>query len=168
MKYSCFAAALLLVTSASASRADPSAVNPPPGAKPIVELHADGVQLYTCTGEGQKFEWAFKGPEANLFDAEGRKVGRHFGGPTWKLDDGSAAVGEVVAKTDAPEPGAIQWLLLRVKSHEGTGALTPVAFIRRADTRGGVAPATGCDADHVGVSARMRYSAVYAFFSAAN
>jgi ATP adenylyltransferase len=27
-----------------------------------------------------------------------------FSGPTWKLDDGSAVVGEVVAKMDAPEP----------------------------------------------------------------
>jgi len=40
----------------------------------------------------------------------------HFGGPTWKLDDGSAVVGEVIAKADAPEPDAFQWLLLRAKS----------------------------------------------------
>ena len=81
--------------------------------------------------------------------------------------DGSEVVGEVVAKADAPEPHAIQWLLLRAKSHLGSGALSPVAYIRRADTTGGLAPSTGCDASHLSEQARMRYSATYQFFSAA-
>jgi hypothetical protein len=76
-------------------------------------------------------------------------------------------VGEVVAKADAPEAGAIAWLLLRAKSHEGSGELTAVAFIRRSNTKGGVAPAIGCDADHLSEQARMRYSAEYQFFGMA-
>jgi len=164
MKHACLAATAILVLSAVAGRADPASINPPPGAKPILELNADGVQIYMCATTGPKFEWVFKGPEANLFDAENRQVGLHFGGPTWKLDDGSAVVGEVAAKIDAPQPGAIQWLLLRAKSHQGTGTLTAVTFIRRAQTKGGIAPAAGCDADHVGFAARIRYSAVYTFF----
>jgi len=83
------------------------------------------------------------------------------------MDDGSAIIGEIVARGDAPESGAIQWLLLRVKSQEGSGALAQAAFIRRMDTKGGTAPKTGCDASHVSQQARMRYSAVYQFFSAA-
>jgi hypothetical protein len=37
-------------------------------------------------------------------------------------------VGEVIAKADAPNPGAIQWLLLRAKSHEGSGMLSAGGF----------------------------------------
>jgi hypothetical protein len=161
------AAAILIGTGLFAARADQSAVAPPAGSAPVLELVADGVQIYTCEAKEGGFAWSFKGPEANLFDKQGRQVGTHFAGPTWKLDDGSDVVGEVVAKADAAEPGAIQWLLLRVKSHQGSGALSPVAYIRRAETKGGLAPSTGCDASHLAQQARMRYSATYQFFSAA-
>jgi hypothetical protein len=106
------------------------------------------------------------GAEANLFDEQGWQIGTHFAGPSWKMNDGSEVVGEVVAKADAPDPGAIQWLLLRAKSHEGSGMLSQAAFIRRADTKGGVGPKTGCDANHLSQQARMRYSATYQFFGA--
>ena len=161
------AAAILIGTGLFAARADQSAVAPPPGSAQVLELVADGVQIYTCEAKEGGFRWSFKAPEANLFDKEGRQVGTHFAGPTWKLDDGSDVVGEVMAKADAAEPGAIQWLLLRVKSHQGSGALSPVAYIRRAETKGGTTPSTGCDASHVSQQARMRYSATYQFFSAA-
>ena len=128
---------------------------------------ADGVQIYACEAKDNGFEWTFKAPEASLFDEHGRQEGTHFGGPTWKLDDGSAVVGEVVAKADAPKPNAIPWLLLRAKSHEGSGRLSTVAFIRRANTKGGAAPAAGCDASHFPEQARMRYSAEYQFFNIA-
>jgi hypothetical protein len=161
------AAAILIGTGLFAARADQSAVAPPAGSAPVLELVADGVQIYTCEAKEGGFAWSFKAPEANLFDKQGRQVGAHFAGPTWKLDDGSDVVGEVVAKADAAEPGAIQWLLLRVKSHQGSGALSPVAYIRRTETKGGLAPSTACDASHLSQQARMRYSATYQFFSAA-
>ncbi len=132
----------------------------------MLEVVAEGVQIYTCDPKDGGFEWSFKAPDANLFDKQGRQVGAHFAGPTWKIDDGSEVVGEVVAKADAPEPGAIQWLMLRAKSHKGPGALSKVAYIRRTETKGGLAPSTGCDAGHRAQQARMRYSAVYQFFSA--
>ena len=65
-----------------------------------------------------------------------------------------------------PPAGAIPWLLLRAKSHVGTGPLASAAFIRRAETVGGIAPAGGCDAAHNGEQARMRYSALYEFLGA--
>src|SRR5262245_29801133 len=104
-----------------AVNADPTAVAPPPGATLLLEVEAHGVQIYACESEGAAFEWSFKAPEATLFDKQGRQIGTHFAGPTWKMDDGSTLVGEVIAKADAPAPGAIQWLLLRAKSHEGSG-----------------------------------------------
>jgi len=52
------------------------------------------------------------------------------------------------------------------KAHEGQGILADVAFIRRIDTKGGVAPTTGCDAGHISEPERMRYSATYQFLGA--
>ena len=161
-----FAAALLLA-GAPVTRADDGAVAPPQGAMLALEVVADGVQIYACEAKGSSFEWVFKSPEANLFDRSGRRVGTHFAGPSWKTEDGTSIVGEIVAKQDAPEKGAIPWLLLRAKSHEGTGPLADTAFIRRADTKGGAAPGSGCDPTQSGTQARMRYSATYQFFTAA-
>jgi hypothetical protein len=148
--------------------ADQTGVAPPQGSAPLLEVVADGVQIYTCETKGSLFQWTFTAPEAILFDKQGRQIGTHFAGPTWKMADGSAIVGEVIGKADAPEKDAIQWLLLRTKAHEGQGILADAAFIRRTETRGGVAPATGCDASHISEQVRMRYSAIYQFFSAAN
>jgi hypothetical protein len=94
-------------------------VAPPPGSALLLEAVADGVQIYACEAQGSLFHWTFKGPEANLFDKQGRQIGTHFAGPTWKMADGSAIVGEVIAKADAPEKNAIQWLLLRPKPMKG-------------------------------------------------
>lgn len=160
------AAAILFGAGASAAHAD-EAVMPPSGSALLLERVADGVQIYTCESKEGRFEWTFQAPEANLFDKQDRQTGTHFGGPTWKMVDGSAVIGEVIAKADAPEPDAIPWLLLRAKSHEGTGTLSAVDYVRRTDTKGGGAPRTGCDANHVSEHARMRYSATYQFFGAA-
>src|SRR5258707_2239894 len=122
------AAGILIGTGVFTVAADQAAVTPPQTSALLLELFADGVQIYTCEAKESRFQWSFKAPEANLFDKQGRQIGTHFGGPTWKLDDGSAVVGEVIAKADAPEPDAIQWLLLRAKSHEGSGTLSAVAY----------------------------------------
>jgi hypothetical protein len=152
---------------AGVARAADPLVPAPQGAAKLFEVAADGVQIYACEAKGQGFEWVFKSPEANLFDAQGLQVGTHFAGPTWKTGDGSSVVGEVASRADAPAGGAIPWLLLRAKSHGGSGILSAVAFIRRADTKGGAAPASGCDAAHSGAQARVRYYALYQFFGAA-
>ena len=159
---------IFIGTAGLAADADQTAVAPPQGSTLLFEVGADGVQIYTCESKAGGFQWSFKAPEANLFDKQGRQIGTHFAGPTWKMDDGSAVVGEVIAKADAPDPGAGQWLLLRAKWHEGSGTLSQAAFIRRTDTKGGEAPKTGCDASHLSRQARMRYSAIYQFFGAAN
>jgi Protein of unknown function (DUF3455) len=156
-----------LLAATSPARAEDSALAPPAGTALLLRVVADGVQIYACevtdTGRG----WVFKAPEAALFDSGGRQIGTHFAGPTWKLADGSAVVGELAARADAPEAGAIPWLLLRAKSHDGgAGTLANAAFIRRIDTKGGAAPKTGCEAAHIGQQARMRYSAVYEFYTA--
>src|ERR1700730_3448933 len=139
------AAGILTGAGAFAVGADEVAVPAPQGSALLLELIADGVQIYACAAKEGGFEWSFKAPEANLFDRQGRQGGPPVGAPTWKIDDGSSVVGEVIAKADAPEPGAIRWLLLRAKSHEGSGGLSAVAYIRRTPTNGGTAPRTRRD-----------------------
>src|SRR5471030_2331653 len=127
MRCLALAAAILLVPVTAVLAADPL-VPPPAGARLLLEAEADGVQIYTCTAKGAGFEWVLKAPEANLFDKKGLLVATHFAGPTWKTGDGAAVVGEVVTRADTPAAGAIPWLLLRAKSHEGTGGLATASF----------------------------------------
>jgi hypothetical protein len=127
---------------------------------------ARGTQNYTCqkkSDAAETYEWAFSGPEADLFDSAGNKIGTHFAGPTWQLNDGSKVVGSV--KEKAPSPDSIAWLLLEAKSTEGQGKLTGVTFVQRLETEGGKPPAGGCDANHVGEIQKVAYRASYHFFA---
>src|SRR5271170_7331293 len=113
----------LLILGTVPALADQAAVAPPAHAPLLVEAQADGVQIYACEAKDKGPEWVFNAPEANLFDAAGRQIGTHFAGPGWKLTDGSVVTGAAVAKADAPLPGAVPWLLLAAKTHEGSGGL---------------------------------------------
>ena len=162
------AAAILIGTGGIAANADQAAIAPPKGSAPLLELTADGVQIYTCEAKEGGFDWSFKAPEANLFDKQGRQVGTHFAGPTWKFDDGSEVVGEVIAKADATEPRAIQWLLLSREEPSRVGRGCPPSLISVGQRqRAGEPRAPAGGASHRARQARVRYSAVYQFFSAA-
>ena len=118
------------------------------------DVYATGVQIYSC----EAGTWNVKGPEADLFNAEGQKVGTHFAGPSWKNNDSGLVVGEVVAKENSPKNDDIPWLLLKAKSHEGSGAWSAVAYVRRIDTNRGVAPKDGCEPG-------VPYKATYQFYA---
>lgn len=108
----------------------------PKGAPLLLAVDADGVQIYTCEAKDPGFAWVFKAPEANLFDKQGRQIGTHFAGPSWKFADGGV-VGEVAARADAPASGAIPWVLLKAKGHEGSGMPANTAFILASTPRAG-------------------------------
>jgi hypothetical protein len=156
---------VLLLATATGTIAEEPGVSAPPGATQLLEVEGQGVQIYACGKGSDGYHWVFKAPDAALFDTTGRQVGTHFAGPTWQFADGSKIVGEVVAQASAPSPHAIAWLLLRVKSHEGSGVLSKVDFVRRVDTQAGVAPAAPCDAAQALTEARMRYTARYLFYA---
>jgi len=152
-------AALSLCVGASARAQSPS-LEPPAGSRLLLTVTGVGVQIYGCGESG----WALTGPEADLLDSMGRKVGTHFKGPAWKLADGSEVHAKPSASHPAPDAGAVAWLLLAATDHLGAGTLSSVDYITRTDTKGGAAPATGCDAAHRGAEERVRYSAVYRFY----
>jgi hypothetical protein len=132
----------------------------------VLEADAKGDQIYTCTSAAAGgFEWKLEAPDAALYDAQGKPIGKHYAGPTWETNDGDTVVGQVKEKMDAPEPDAIPWLLLEVTSKTGKGVLWPVRTVLRRDTHGGKAPKDGCDAGHVGAKTRVGYRAKYVFYS---
>lgn len=47
---------------------------------------ATGFQIYICRpGASGMPAWTLKAPDAELFDEQGKSIGKHFGGPTWQL-----------------------------------------------------------------------------------
>jgi hypothetical protein len=134
-----------------------------------LEAHAVGVQIYECSAtktDPTRFEWVFKAPEADLFDSDGKKIGKHYAGPTWESNDGSKVIGEVKAKDNGPDAGAIPWLLLSAKSTSGKGVFSQILSVQRLFTAGGKAPAEGCDKAQSGKETRVAYKARYVFFVA--
>ena len=124
----------------------PAILAPPASSVLLFELGARGVQIYGCEAkpdDATAFVWTFKAPEAELVNGRGEVVGTHFAGPTWQGQDGSAVVGAVLERADAPDPGAIPWLLLEAKEHVGSGAFSTITYVQRLDTAGGVAPSRG-------------------------
>ncbi len=163
-------ALLCLFASSPATFADttPTNLEPPANQTLALTLNAKGVQIYECrpaANDPAKFEWVFKAPEADLFDAKGQRVGRHFAGPSWELADGSKVVGKVKAKADAPDDKGVPWLLLEAVQANGP-TLGKVQSIQRVDTVGGKAPADPPDASKVGQEMRVAYTATYKFYVA--
>lgn len=134
-----------------------------------VSVQARGVQIYECgvsKADPARFEWIFKAPEAELFDKAGKRIGKHYAGPTWEAGDGSKAVATAKERYDGPDVNAIPWLLLNVTSAEGNGIFGKTQSVQRLKTAGGKAPADGCDQAQLGKIARVNYRAVYDFYVA--
>jgi len=174
MQSKVLSSAILSAAILGASAAAPAAVpdvptplRPPAGEVMFVEALASGVQIYECTakpGDPAAHQWAFRAPEAALSDRAGYRIGRHFAGPTWEAADGSRAVGAAEASAASPQPGAIPWLLLGVKSTSGSGVFAQATHVQRLDTAGGAAPAEPCTAANLGQVARVPYTATYVFY----
>jgi Protein of unknown function (DUF3455) len=152
--------------STTASAATPANLTPSATEQQVLRLPAVGVQIYECKAvDGKPPAWVFVAPEADLFDESGLRVGKHYAGPTWELNDGSKIVGAVKERANATVPGAIPWLLLSAKSSGGAGKLEKVTSLQRVNTIGGVAPTSGCTANDIGKQARVYYKADYVYFA---
>jgi len=159
------AAAVVVLSFPVAAQQVPPQLQPPANEKLLLQVHAKGDQVYTCKSDAAQFTWTLKAPDAQLFDKDGKLFGKHFAGPSWEASDGSRVTGKAVANAPSPEADAIPWLLVNIVSHEGSGVLTSATTIQRLNTKGGKAPASGCDAEHAGKEARVAYSADYLFYA---
>jgi hypothetical protein len=162
---------LVLLISTLVASAVPAGARPKPPAVPVelavpadqqvvLDVTGKGVQIYDCQGGS----WVFREPAAVLYGRGRRPVGIHFRGPTFESFDGSSVAGEVLARIDAPEAGAIPWLLLGATTRAGDGVLAGVDFVHRVGTEGGVAPAGACD-PAADATVAVPYRARYVFYS---
>jgi hypothetical protein len=165
--------ALNLPMSVAASAGEPptvpEAIAVPPGSVLLFSRHAKGVQIYECLSG----EWAFHAPRALLFDPESNQpTGIHYGGidrgltpgPWWEsLDDGSRIRAGKALSAPSPNPDSIPLLRLEVLERQGSGVFSPVSYIQRLNTQGGVGPSGACEP---GTQRRVPYTADYYFYAA--
>jgi hypothetical protein len=129
-------------------------------------LTGRGVQVYRCQHTGSAYAWVLKGPDAQLVNAAGQVVGRHFFGPRWEANDGSRIAGQLALGSTSPDGGAnVPWLVLHAEVEKTGGIFGHVRIITRTDTHGGVAPITPCGSEQNGRVVNEAYSALYTFFS---
>jgi hypothetical protein len=147
----------------------PETLHVSPRQQLVLKALGVGVQIYTCgpsKEDPQQFVWNLTAPEASLFDAGGRRLGKHYAGPTWEANDGSKIAGVVKAHVDSPAKSAIPWLLLTTKSTSSPGTFAKVRSVQRLHTVAGIAPSMRCDAGVAGHTARVPYTADYYFYEA--
>jgi hypothetical protein len=155
----------------------------PVGTKAFLEGHAIGTQNYICLPTATGFAWTFYGPQATLFNEDGKQITTHFlsANPyeagalraTWQHSGDTSAVWAAAIQNSTDPlfvaPGAIPWLLLQVLGSQegpgGGGRLSPALYIQRVHTSGGVVPATGCAATtDIGKRTLVPYEADYVFY----
>ena len=143
----------------------PAQIQAPANEQLLLQVHAKGDQVYVCMSAPAQYAWTLKAPDAQLFDKDGKPFGKHFAGPSWEASDGSRVTGKAVANAPSPDADSIPWLLVNIVSHDGSGVLSRATSIQRLNTKGGKAPASGCDAAHAGQEVRVPYSADYLFYA---
>ena len=170
------AAAALLTACASApapmkmidNAALPEAVRVPAGQKLKMATVGVGELTYECREKKDMagaHEWVFVGPVATLTAANGKVVGKYYGGPTWEATDGSKVTGKQVGVAPGGA-GNIPLQLVKAEPAMGQGAMQGLSYIQRLNTKGGAAPAMGCDAASKGQRQQVKYAADYNFYGA--
>lgn len=141
------------------------------GLQTVQQTYGRGFQVYGCELQAGAPKWIFLAPDAHLYQGAGgaiEEVAAHSAGPVWEWTDGSGLFGKTILSVPAPALNSVPWLLLQAQPF-GTkdGALSTVTFVARTDTNGGTTPTSGCDAAHIGTTARVPYTATYTFLAAA-
>ena len=103
----------------------PTEIEVPAAYRPFLVGHAVGTQGYVCVAVGAEFRWVAFGPQATLFNHEGKQQLTHFlkptpysllPSPTWQHSrDTSAVWSQPLAAPSDPNyvaADAIPWLLL--------------------------------------------------------
>jgi hypothetical protein len=140
-----------------------------------------GTQNYECqpTSPLGRVGWVLFTPQATLFDDDGGQLITHFSSPnpdegrlvrvSWQDSRDTSTVWAKAIASATVDPNAIPWVKLEVVGARlgptGGDALTGTTFLQRLNTRGGLAPATGCDVlSDVGHKAFIPYTADYFFY----
>lgn len=130
--------------------------------RPILTAYARGSQNYQCQKIGENYEWVFIGPEAELFDYSGLRIGVHLLGPSWKHIDNSFVLGKLIAQVETQ--GSIPQLLLSATKTSTRGIFANVSSIQRINPKGGAVPSQVADKKHLGQIVKIPYTATYIFY----
>jgi len=144
--------------------------------------HATGTQNYECqpTAILGRVAWTLFTPQATLFGEVGEQLTTHFFSPnpdeggivvraTWQDSTDTSSIWAKATGTATVDPAAVAWVRLEVvgarKGPNGGDTLSRSTFVQRVNTKGGVAPPTGCDQlKDAGQKAFVPYTADYVFF----
>ncbi|MCD2514392.1 DUF3455 domain-containing protein [Comamonas endophytica] len=168
------ASAVLLTACGAMSRTQtfdpasvPQSIRVPAGNQVAWETTGRGQITYECRDKANapgQMEWFFVGPQADLMDRTGKKVGTYYGPPaTWEALDGSKVTATQLSVAPAGE-GNLPYQLVKANPAMGSGALTGVTYIQRVALKGGVAPAMACTAGNKGQRQTVMYQADYIFW----
>ncbi|HEU0201694.1 MAG TPA: DUF3455 domain-containing protein [Burkholderiaceae bacterium] len=137
-----------------------SRIRTPDGQEPVLRLSARGVQVFRCEQRPGGPIWAFRLPEAELYNEQGQLVARHGANFSFEHTDGSRLVGAIAAHDEVGDD--LFWLLISTKSF-GNGALTGVRYVQRVNTKGGRPPGR-CSASQLDRLLRVPFSAEFVFY----
>lgn len=141
-----------------------SSIKAPSDREPVLQLSAQGVQIFRCEKRDSAFVWVFRQPEAQLADASGKVVGRHGANFSFEHNDGSRLVASITAYDEAPSSADLRWLLMTTRSY-GKGAFDGITHVQRVNTRGGMPPPK-CESALSNQILRVDFSADFIFYRA--
>jgi hypothetical protein len=139
-----------------------SNIKVPSDREPVLQLSAQGVQIFRCEKRDAGFAWVFRQPEAELFDESGKLVARQGASFSFEHVDGSRLLSTVAAYDEAPKATDLRWLLLSTRSF-GKGAFEGVTHVQRVSTQGGMPPAK-CASNQLGQLLRVDFSSDFVFY----
>ncbi len=152
---------IFLVAAALAALPAAAAIREPGGVG-----SANGVQVYQCrvgVTDPASYIWSFVAPDVTLYDGT-RSTARLASPNLVESTDDRSSVSGIVRSTQPGGANNLPWTVMRTRSMGDSGMFAGVTSIQRVNTNGGIAPATGCNADTVGSEARVAYSADYYFY----
>ena len=156
----------------------PAKLEVPTGNEAFRVGHAFGTQNYVCLPSGADVKFVLFTPQATLFNG-GEQVTTHFFSPnpveggvvraTWEDSVDTSFVWARALASETVDAKAITWVLLQTAGTEvgptGGDTLAKTTFVQRVNTRGGLAPATGCSLPtDIGSKRFVPYKADYFFY----
>ena len=160
----------------------PANLEVPAGNEAFLLGRGVGTQNYVCQPSPSigHVAWTLFTPQATLFSDQGEQLTTHFFSPnpvegglivraTWEDSRDTSTVWARAIASASVTRDAIAWVLLQVAGSQagptGGNSLSETTFIQRLNTRGGLAPSTGCDLPtDIGKKAFAPYTADYFFY----
>jgi len=134
--------------------------------EPALALAEAGVNIFECrprAGVPGGYGWTFIAPDATLYDGN-RSVARRTSPTLWESTGDRTSVSGFARSAQNAGGDNLPWALYRALPVGDSGLFAGVSSIQRVNTRGGVAPLTGCTEATAGSEQRVAFTADYYFY----